>query len=250
MASKKYLDYSGLSYLWGKITTALSAKAPGTMVVNVTIESASLDFSSITWSADKTYAQISAHINAGGNVSVVINHESDIYSLVAFNDDFIVFASTRIDNGDPGVADPYIGQTVISFLAPEQGGGVDVMNIGWSNANTLVTDFASSSTPLMNGTAAVGSSTNYARADHVHPSDTTKANVSDILTKTNTTSYTPTANYHPATKQYVDSAVSGITDTNTTYTLSISGNTITLTPSSGQAQSINLPVYDGSVSSS
>lgn len=31
-----------------------------------------------------------------------------------------------------------------------------------------------------------------------------KANTSDVLTKTNTTSYTPSADYHPATKKYVD----------------------------------------------
>lgn len=36
-------------------------------------------------------------------------------------------------------------------------------------------------------------------------------------------------------------------DNNTTYTISISGNVITLTPSSGQAQSITLPVYNGGV---
>ena len=36
-------------------------------------------------------------------------------------------------------------------------------------------------------------------------------------------------------------------DTNTTYTISISGNTITLTPSSGTAQTITLPVYNGGV---
>jgi len=34
---------------------------------------------------------------------------------------------------------------------------------------------ASSTTPIMDGTAAVGTSTDYARADHVHPSDTAKA---------------------------------------------------------------------------
>lgn len=38
-----------------------------------------------------------------------------------------------------------------------------------------------------------------------------------------------------------------VTDTNTTYTISISGNVITLTPSSGTAQSITLPVYSGGV---
>jgi hypothetical protein len=36
---------------------------------------------------------------------------------------------------------------------------------------------ASATSPVMNGTAAVGTSTRFARADHVHPSDTTKANL-------------------------------------------------------------------------
>jgi hypothetical protein len=36
---------------------------------------------------------------------------------------------------------------------------------------------AGSSTPLVNGTAAVGTSLRYARADHVHPTDTTRAAV-------------------------------------------------------------------------
>jgi hypothetical protein len=34
---------------------------------------------------------------------------------------------------------------------------------------------AAAATPLVNGTAAVGTSTRYARADHVHPTDTTRA---------------------------------------------------------------------------
>ena len=38
-----------------------------------------------------------------------------------------------------------------------------------------------------------------------------------------------------------------VTDTDTTYTLSMSGNVITLTPSSGTASSITLPVYSGGV---
>lgn len=39
---------------------------------------------------------------------------------------------------------------------------------------------ASTATPLMDGTAATGSSNAFARGDHVHPSDTSKANVSDL----------------------------------------------------------------------
>jgi hypothetical protein len=66
---------------------------------------------------------------------------------------------------------------------------------------------ASSTSPYMDGDATVGVSTAYARADHRHPTDTSRAAVTDVLTKTNTTSYTPTADYNPATKKYVDDTV-------------------------------------------
>lgn len=56
----------------------------------------------------------------------------------------------------------------------------------------------------------------------------------------------PTANMDVATKQYVDNAVSG---SGITYALSISGNVITLTGSSGSPSSVTLPVYNGGVSS-
>ena len=40
----------------------------------------------------------------------------------------------------------------------------------------------SSTTPAMDGTGAAGSSVDYSRADHVHPSDTSKADVSSLAT--------------------------------------------------------------------
>lgn len=43
-----------------------------------------------------------------------------------------------------------------------------------------------------------------------------KANTADVLTKTNTTSYTPTADYHPATKVYVDGKTSAVSWISTT----------------------------------
>ena len=98
---------------------------------------------------------------------------------------------------------------------------------------------ASSSSPLMDGTATIGTSTNYARADHVHPSDTSKANASDVLIKTNTTSYTPSADYHPATKKYVDEHGGN------TYTISMNNNVITLTGSDSSTSSATLPVFGG-----
>lgn len=49
---------------------------------------------------------------------------------------------------------------------------------------------ASNVTPKMNGTASVGTDTGFARGDHVHPSDTSKANAADVYKKTETYSKT------------------------------------------------------------
>jgi hypothetical protein len=51
-------------------------------------------------------------------------------------------------------------------VTPDQNRNVDL---------TITVPSASSTTPVMDGTGAAGSSTDYARADHEHPSDTTKA---------------------------------------------------------------------------
>jgi len=45
--------------------------------------------------------------------------------------------------------------------------------VGWLNNNDMRT--AASAVPLMDGTAAVGTSAKYAREDHVHPTDTSRA---------------------------------------------------------------------------
>lgn len=109
------------------------------------------------------------------------------------------------------------------------------------NVNTLYYVPVKSTTNVNGGEAcwmkATPSPTNYAIA---------KYNGSGYLSST-----TPSANDNStkvATTAYVDSAISGITDDDTTYTISISSNRITLTPSSGTASYIDLPVYDGSVS--
>jgi len=57
-------------------------------------------------------------------------------------------------------------------------------------ATTAYTDLAvlaveATATPLMDGTAAVGGSVKYAREDHVHPSDTTRAAIWSIRNRTN-----------------------------------------------------------------
>ena len=67
---------------------------------------------------------------------------------------------------------------------------------------------------------------------------------------TNVSAFQNDAGYINASQapvQSVNGQTGAVTTPNTTYTISISGNVITLTPSSGTAQSITLPVYSGGV---
>lgn len=50
-------------------------------------------------------------------------------------------------------------------------------------ADTYTIPAASSVAPSMDGTASAGSATAYARADHVHPTDTSRAAASDLANK-------------------------------------------------------------------
>lgn len=57
----------------------------------------------------------------------------------------------------------------------------------------FVTNQAASATPLINGTAAVGTSKRYARGDHVHPTDTTRAALASPAFTGNPTAVTQAA---------------------------------------------------------
>ena len=71
---------------------------------------------------------------------------------------------------------------------------------------------ASTTTPKMNGTASVGTETAFARGDHVHPSDTTKAGLASNNTFTGTNKFNgkvtistvPKADTDAVNKRYVD----------------------------------------------
>jgi hypothetical protein len=69
----------------------------------------------------------------------------------------------------------------------------------------------SSTTPVMDGVAAVGTSTTTARADHVHATDTSRAPINNpSFTGTVTLAADPTLALQAATKQYVDNAAAGL----------------------------------------
>ena len=73
-----------------------------------------------------------------------------------------------------------------------------------SYATTAALPVASSTTPVMDGTAAIGALTTYARGDHVHPSDTSKANLASP-TFTGVPA-APTATYPNSTTQVATTA--------------------------------------------
>lgn len=129
----------------------------------------------------------------------------------------------------------------------------------------LITDIPapSSTTPSMDGTGSTGSGTTYARADHVHPTDTSRAptshasssttygkgtsgnyghvKLSDAIDSTTAAASGGTAATPKAVKDALDAAkayTDGNTGTNTTYTLSKSGSTITLTGSDGSTSDV------------
>lgn len=110
---------------------------------------------------------------------------------------------------------------------------------------------ASTIAPLMDGTASYGTGTSYARSNHVHPSDTTRASKDDFqrFTVSNTTTTKTLASGHVyllVTKRMNNSAAGGIyilapyeggTGSVTAVasgagtTVSMSGNTLTITTS-------------------
>lgn len=100
---------------------------------------------------------------------------------------------TQVQTSGTKIATVTIDGTATDLYAPEGGGGstVTVTPILTSGTQTATISVdgttstlyaptpptvpsASSTTPSMDGTAAVGTATTYARADHVHPTDTSR----------------------------------------------------------------------------
>lgn len=115
---------------------------------------------------------------------------------------------------------------------------------------------ASDASPNMDGTASAGSLSTFSRGDHTHPSDTTKADVSATVSNVSYDSTNhkiqKTINGTTTDVSTVVTSVNGqsgavtVASQDTTYSISMSGNVITLTGSDGNNSSVTLPVYDGS----
>ncbi|RTE05482.1 hypothetical protein [Paenibacillus whitsoniae] len=97
---------------------------------------------------------------------------------------------------------------------------------------------ASTSTPAMDGVASVGTSKRYARADHIHPTDTSRAPVaSPTFTGTVTLPGDPTSALHATTKQYVDTVGTTVSSKVSKTGDTLTGNLITSNTSGSIAAS-------------
>lgn len=86
-------------------------------------------------------------------------------------------------------------------VSPSAGDVLTYSSGAWTAAAPASVPIASSADPLMDGTKTSGSSTDYARADHVHPTDTSRQSTANIVTTTPCTS-----ERNQTTKYYAASA--------------------------------------------
>lgn len=123
------------------------------------------------YNLNKTYADIASAINQ--NKYVAIQDVDMTYPYTTTVSQGIVFGATLIATGEGG----QLLAVTDGILVAQSGSSTLGMAVHSSIALPTMSDIpsASSTTPLMDGTADVGIQTYiYARADHVHPTDTSR----------------------------------------------------------------------------
>lgn len=144
--AKQYLDKDGLLYFWQKIKNLFAVKADA--IKNITR-------SGTTFTATR----------ADGTTFTFTQQDDGETNQNAFSN--VKVGSTTIAADSKTDTLELVAGTNVT-LTP------DATNDKITIAATSATYTPASAAPLMDGTAAVGTSTKYAREDHVHPSDTTK----------------------------------------------------------------------------
>lgn len=143
-----YLDKTGLALVWAKIQNALTGKVDK-------VNGKGLSTNDYT-SDEKTKL---ANVAAGAQVNVLEGIQRNGTTVTATN---------KIAN--------ILVPTATSDLTNDSG-FITTADIPEGSA-------ASTTTPIMDGTAAVGTELAFARGDHIHPTDTSRAAASDVTALT------------------------------------------------------------------
>lgn len=138
------------------------------MVVNITYDNVNKKYV-----ADKTTQEIVEFVNNGG-VAVVNNYGSkllcnNVISDVNENYYYAGFYYAAVEDIEGSTSVYGNGVTI------KHENGIESVNITQGNNSIPSPAGDSDGLPIMNGTASRGDSINYARANHVHPNDTSKA---------------------------------------------------------------------------
>lgn len=203
MATKKYLGTTSLALLWEKIKNKLSQKVDK-------VDGKGLSSNDYT-SNEKTKL---ANIAAGAQVNVLEGIQKNGNTVTITNKIANITVPTKTSDitNDSG------------FI---------------TNADVPEGAAASSTTPKMDGTAAVGTETAFARGDHRHPTDTSRAPLASPAftgTPTAPTASSGTNNTQIATTAFVASAISAAVADITSFEFEV----VQSLPASGEAGIIYL----------
>lgn len=163
-----------------------SVASAGKLTTAQNIEGVSFDGSANT----SHYATCSTAAATAAKVATItptktFTLETGARVFVKFTNAINVASATLNVNGTGAKAIYYNGAALGKNLTDANGTYEFIYNgTQWELVGDLDTDTtytAASANPLMDGTAAVGTSAKYAREDHVHPSDTTKSNKTETV---------------------------------------------------------------------
>lgn len=121
---------------------------------------------------------------AGASITAASGFVGDGSQLTSLDVDNVGSGTLTVANGGTGTTTATGTGSVVKNTSPTLA-GTPLSTTAPADTNTtqiattaFVIGQASSTSPVMNGSATVGASLRYARADHVHPSDTSKVNTS------------------------------------------------------------------------
>ena len=195
--AKKYLDYDGLLYFWQKIKTTFAQASHTHTKSEIT------DFPSTMTPSSHTHGNIqnggtlqTTDVAVANGDKLVITDSSDsnkvARSSVSFDGSTETQALTK--KGTWATFNNYVHPTTTAHTASAVKVGNDssghvvlgdaLKTSDLTNDSGFITSanvpVASSTTPNMDGTASVGTETAFARGDHTHPTDTSRASASHV----------------------------------------------------------------------
>lgn len=156
MTNKKFLDYDGLVYFYSLLKNQFAPiSGSGTYLTQTTFNSSNPDLAAIE--------------ALSGSGILTRSNADNSWSLDTTK---YIYTNSGGSEGFPLMRD---GSNLGSgYILPHPSNNQTQTIVTDQTVPKAATGGSGGGTPQMDGTAAVGTSTNYARADHVHPTDTTR----------------------------------------------------------------------------